>query len=325
MGDSVTLRIHFTADDLTRTTVAAGPDIMWELISSLHRLQSPRAAARYGPWLRHARARLGARNVRAALRPLTVLVPRRGNFPDFLTPPDRGGFAASLDLVRATSDQRLRHELAAVFRGRRTSSWVRLLAAGDRACHQELQTALTVYYREVVRPYLPELSETVLAERALCSRSVVDGGVEQLLRTLSPSIRWTAPVLSADYPCDRDLYLRGRGITLIPSFFCSNTPVTLIDPELPPVLVYPVTACSRPVAAPDGLAALLGRTRALAIRALSHPRSTSELALRLGVSAGTASRHATALRDAGLVISARHGSTMLHVATDLGRELARSR
>ncbi|MCT9083740.1 ArsR/SmtB family transcription factor [Streptomyces fulvoviolaceus] len=321
----MTLRIHFTADDLARTTVAPGPDIMWELISSLHRLQAPRTAARYGPWLRHVRARLGTRNLRAALRPLTALVPRRGAFPDFLTPSAPGDFAASLELVRATPDRRLRHELADVFRGRRPSHWVRLLATGDRNCRQDLQSALTVYYREVLRPYVPELGEAVLTERALRSRGLVDGGVESLLRTLSPSIRWTAPVLSSDYPCDRDLHLQGRGITLVPSFFCTGTPVTLIDPDLSPVLVYPVTAPSRPPAAPDGLAALLGRTRALAIHVLSHPRSTTELALRLGVSAGTASRHAAALRDAGLVTSTRQGSTMLHVATDLGSRLARSR
>ncbi|SDN01764.1 transcriptional regulator, ArsR family [Streptomyces sp. cf386] len=321
----MTLRIHFTADDLARTTVAAGPDMMWELVSSLHRLQAPRAAARYGPWLRHARARLGARNVNAAVRLLTVLVPRRGSFPDFLTPSCPGGdFGESLELVHATPAGRLRRELAGVFRRRKASHWVRRLAGGDRSCRQELQSALTVYYREVVRPYRSQFGGTVLTERALCGRRLVDGGVDRLLRTLSPSVSWTAPVLSTGYPSDRDLHLRGRGLTLIPSFFCSDTPVSLIDPELPPVLLYPVTDPAQPVVVPDALAALLGHTRALAIRALLHPRSTSELALDLGVSAGTASRHATALRDAGLVTSARHGSTMLHVATELGRALARS-
>lgn len=324
-GDPVTLRIHFTADDLARTTLAAGPDIMWELVCSLHRLQSARTSGRYGPWLRHARARLARPAVREALRLLTLLVPRRGNFPDFLTPPAQGDFAAAVDLVRGTPDQRLRRELAAVFRDRRVPSWVRRLADGDRSCRRELQTSLAVHYREVLRPCLPELGETVLAERAWCGRGVLDGGVELLLGTLAPSIRWSAPVLSADYPGgDRDLHLRGRGITLIPSFFCTDTPVTLIDPELPPVLVYPVTGRSRPAPPPDGLAALLGRTRALAIHALSDPRSTTELALCLGVSIGTASRHAAALRDAGLVTSTRHGSAMLHVATDLGRRLVRS-
>jgi len=324
-GDPVTLRIHFTADDLARTTVAAGPDPMWELVCSLHRLQSPRAAARYRPWLRQARARLERRNLKAVLRPLTTLVPPRGAFPDFLTPSGDRDFASSLELVAATADRRLRNELAGVFRGRRAPLWVRLLADGDRTCRTELLSALTVYYREILRPCLSELSETIQAEHALRGRGMADGGLERLLRTLSPSIRWTSPVLSADYPCDRDLRLGGRGITLVPAFFCHATPVTLIDPELPPVLVYPVADRSGPAPVAEGLAALLGRTRALAVHALADPRSTTELALCLGVSIGTASRHAAALRDAGLVTSTRHGSAMLHVATDLGRRLARSR
>ncbi|WP_454856268.1 tyrosine-type recombinase/integrase [Promicromonospora soli] len=73
---------------------------------------------------------------------------------------------------------------------------------------------------------------------------------------------------------------------------------------------------------PEGLAALLGHSRALALLALRHPCSTTELARRVGVSAGTASRHATALRAAGLVTSTRHGSVMLHHVTHLGRKLA---
>ncbi|MEU3653452.1 hypothetical protein AB0E67_11570 [Streptomyces sp. NPDC032161] len=60
------------------------------------------------------------------------------------------------------------------------------------------------------------------------------------MRRLAPCIRWASPTLTADYPLDRDLHLRGRGITLVPSFFCAKAPVTLIDPDLPPVLVHPV-------------------------------------------------------------------------------------
>ncbi len=39
---------------------------------------------------------------------------------------------------------------------------------------------------------------------------------------------------------DRDLYLDGRGIELQPSAFCRQVPTKLRDPELKPVLVYPI-------------------------------------------------------------------------------------
>ncbi|MFJ3968984.1 hypothetical protein ACIPYR_12560 [Streptomyces parvus] len=76
------------------------------------------------------------------------------------------------------------------------------------------------------------------------------------------------PTLVADYPRDGDLHLGGRGLSLVPSFFCTERPATLIDPELPPVLVYPVSRRPASAAPLDGLPELLGRTRALALCAV---------------------------------------------------------
>lgn len=318
----MTLRVHFTSEDLASTTVTTAPDMCWELTSSLHRLQTPRNARRYQPWLRHVRARTGKRDLRRVLGILTTMVPRKGNFPDFLTPYGAGDFAAALELVRATPVERLRRDLITAFANRPAPLWIRRLATGDRGCRKELVDALAVYHRELLRPCLSELGEAVLEERARCGWSVIDGGVERLLCTLAPTFQWDPPVLSTDYPTERELHLDGRGITLIPSTFCHRTPVTFIDPELPPVLVYPLVGRSRPAASRDGLAALLGSTRTSALGVLTRGAcSTSELAVHIDVSAGTASRHAAALRAAGLISSARHGSVMLHTATQLGRNL----
>lgn len=324
------LRVHFTAEDMARTTVAPRPDIMWELALSLHQLQAPRPTARCGPWLGHVRDRLRSCDLRGVLLRLTTLVPPRGAFPDFLTPPGQPDVTQALDLLDGAGRWLFADDLATVFRSRERPLWVRQLADGDRQRRRELLDALTVYHRELLRPYLPELGETLFAERAACGRRVLDSGVGKLLDVLSPSVRWASPVLSADYPVDQDLRLEGRGITLIPSFFCVS-PVTLIDPELPPVLVYPVPDgdLGHRSAVPAGgeadhLAAILGRTRALAVRALADPCSTSELALRMGVSVASASRHAAALRGAGLATSTRQSGVVLHVATKLGGELARA-
>lgn len=317
------LRIHFTAEDLARTVVSPLPDVMWELVNSLHTLQSRRPPPVHGAWLRHARARLAARDHRRTLRLLTMLVPPRGGFPDFLTPADAGPFDASLDLVRSTRYQRLRRDLAIAFNGRPSPLWVRRLADGDREVGRELQHALVVYHDEFLAPYWPFVRDCVHGERARRSREVMDGGVTQLLGGLGLSGRWEPPTLTCRYPRDRDLHLGGRGITLIPSFFCTRVPITFIDPDLPPVLVYPAPHPVQPASAPHAaLTALLGRTRAVILCALDPPCSTSELALRADVSIATASKHATTLREAGLTTSTRRGSAMMHALTPLGRELA---
>ncbi|GGX88686.1 hypothetical protein GCM10010358_48300 [Streptomyces minutiscleroticus] len=116
----------------------------------------------------------------------------------------------------------------------------------------------------------------------------------------------------------------------MPSVFCHRTPVTLIDPELPPALVYPVVQSpvlfADPTApAPDNaLARLLGPNRAAVLRAAAEGGTTGELASRVGVSRSSASEHATVLRDAGLIVSARHRNAMIHTCTPLGRSMLRS-
>jgi DNA-binding transcriptional ArsR family regulator len=145
-----------------------------------------------------------------------------------------------------------------------------------------------------------------------------------MVNELSPFVTWQPPVLHVNnYPEDRDLKLEGRGITLIPSYFCWDAPVTLYDVELQPVLVYPALA---PTTAASGerveqLRPLIGATRVAVLRALKSPCTTTELARRLSISPATASHHTTVLRRAGLIGSQRHANMMLHRITSLGTAL----
>ena len=73
--------------------------------------------------------------------------------------------------------------------------------------------------------------------------------------------------------------------------------------------------------APEGLARLLGATRATVLADLAAPRSMMEDAGRLQISPANASHHLTALRDAGLLTSRREGRAVLYVRTSLGDAL----
>jgi DNA-binding transcriptional ArsR family regulator len=75
---------------------------------------------------------------------------------------------------------------------------------------------------------------------------------------------------------------------------------------------------------PRPLAALLGETRSAALDVISDGCTTSQLARRLRISAATASHHATVLRSAGLVLTQRAGSAVLHTLTPLGSRLLES-
>lgn len=256
-------------------------------------------------------------------------MPRRGYFPDFLTPPQgRFGLAQGLEALRATPGEQLRTELALLGSGPPAlPARAGVLSEDDPADLGRLADALRAYHRAAVEPYWPHIRARAEADRVVRGRALLDGGADELLATLPPMIRWRAPVLEADYPVDRELFLDGRGLLLQPSFFCRGTPVVYRDPTLPPVLVYPVTQVDAPAAAGRGggagpsLGRLVGRTRSAVLSAIEHGTTTSELARRAGVSLASASQHASVLREAGLVVTLRHGNAVLHTLTPLGAAL----
>jgi DNA-binding transcriptional ArsR family regulator len=97
--------------------------------------------------------------------------------------------------------------------------------------------------------------------------------------------------------------------------------VTLLDPRLPPVLVYPVDPAPLPDRdRPDqrALGALVGNTRAAVLGAVGDGCSTSDLARRVQVSPAAASQHASILREAGLIVSTRDRNQVVHTLTPLG-------
>ncbi|MFI8964886.1 ArsR/SmtB family transcription factor [Streptomyces sp. NPDC053493] len=319
------LRIHFTGNDLAGVRMAAQPDVLWETILSFHRLRDRRGSVVYGEWRSEARIRLGAET-----RLLAALVPGRGYFPDFLTPPQGIlGLDEGLDAVRATPPGRLHTELALIGAARSgrpaVPSALRALADGGTEPLGRLLAALRSYHRAAVEPYWSHIQARVEADRAMRGRALLDGGADELLASLPPMLRWRSPVLEADYPVDRDVHLDGRGLLLQPSYFCRGTPVVLRDPGLPPVLVYPITHCEAPTVRPPGglpsLAKLVGHTRSAVLSAIGEGGTTSELARRAGVSLASASQHAGVLREAGLVATLRNGNAVLHTLTPLGAAL----
>lgn len=321
------LRIHFHADDLARVRMAAGPDPLWESILSFHRLRDRRGVLHFGEWRSEARARL-----KGEARLLGQLVPPRGYFPDFLTPAEaRYGLETGLEALRETPAARLRTELAlaAAQRSPRRTLPNRFLALADGRSDAVggLVDTLRAYFRAALEPYWPHVRARVEADRAVRGRALLDGGAAELLDSLPPVLRWRAPVLEADYPVDRELHLGGRGLLLQPSFFCRGAPVVLRDPALPPVLVYPVQHGSESAFADDAvgpsLGRLVGHTRSAVLQAIRHGCTTSELARRAGVSLASASQHAAVLREAGLVVTLRHGNAVLHTLTPLGAALLR--
>ncbi|MFI7333139.1 ArsR/SmtB family transcription factor [Micromonospora aurantiaca (nom. illeg.)] len=323
------LKIIFSGEDVLRTRVAPAADPLWELVLSLHLLQGRSRDPMMTTWRRTVAHGLRTDTDAEQYRLLLALNPPRGYFPDFLTPSaSREGIEAGLDAVRGTPVDMLRRDLTRLAGETALPSSAGALARGEPATLHHLTDAMARYQSLAVTPYWARVQAAVEADRARRARAMLDGGAEGLLASLRPNMRWVSGVLEVlDYPDTRELHLDGRGLLLVPSFFCSRTPVALVDPTLPPVLVYPVdrlaglTPASGAAASPQGeaLAALLGRTRSRVLQAADEGCTTGEMARRLRISAAAASQHTTVLRNAGLLVSRRDRNTVLHTLTPLGR------
>ncbi|MET7451320.1 winged helix-turn-helix domain-containing protein [Streptomyces sp. NPDC005574] len=273
-------------------------------------------------------------SMEAASKPLLHLAPPRGYSPDFLTPAE--GTTDSLEAAEAiesTSRVRLRSDMAALGQQQKLPWWAVDLAAGRPAALRGLGTALRRYHRRALHPYWTQITAAVSAELGLRAQSFLVGGTEMLLSTLHPTVHWRAPVLQIAYPRDQDLYLEGRGLRLVPAYFCRGAPIALRDTSLSPVLVYPATRGIAslqplsPVTGPDALGRLLGRTRAATLFTIARSENAtgSEIARQLSISPASASEHATVLRDAGLIQSTRVRNTIHHALTPLGANLLEGR
>ncbi|MEU6352697.1 DUF5937 family protein [Streptomyces sp. NPDC047072] len=324
------LRIHCTTRDLETIRIAQRPDPLWEIVCSLCRLQDREGRVPFGAWRQEAVGRIrGGGAPRDAVRLLCDLVPPRCSyFPDFLTPapaPDTGGLRAGVDRVLSTPRGRLRDELGLLVDHSRPPAEADALGRGEVAALKWLGGSLLTYHELFLGPVWQRVETAVASDVARRSRAMASGGVRALVETFRPMIGWRPPVLEVDYPVDRDLRLDGRGLLLLPSYFCWRRPIALYDDALPPVLVYPVDTTVLPdgTGAPGQLARLLGPTRAALLYEVAARgcASTSELAGTVVVSLPSASQQLGVLREAGLVTSRRDGKYVLHSATPLGLRL----
>ncbi|MFE7068575.1 ArsR family transcriptional regulator [Streptomyces sp. NPDC057620] len=317
------LHIHFSTADLSRIRIAQEPDPAWEILLSLHALGGPADHVVFGPWRSETLTR-----VDSSTRMLLALAPPRGYSPDFLTPAGAPDVRSAVDAVLSTGRRQLRADLAQFAVRRRTPSWTRLMAEGDAETMGRLGSALNRYHDRVLARRWDRIRAVTEAERALRARDFLDGGAEGLLGGLGPSARWEAPVLTVDYPLDQQLRLRGRGLRLVPSYFCWRRPITLLDEELTPVLVYPANRGLHLLTGPErpgrsALARLLGQDRASVLEeiALSGGSTEEDIARRLGMAPVSAGEHTAVLRSTGLIATHRSADTARHTLTPLGLAL----
>lgn len=306
------VQLHLSAEDIGRVSIAPQADAMTELLISAQFLVRGRVPEPLGSQMRSG---LTARSA-----PLLRLAATPGFEPENLTSGGYLGFSDGLDELLSRPSRDLLAALDPV----RTQPWVRHTSDPRRV----LAAMISSYHHEVFERINEHAAARVAADRAVRADSMATGGVERVLSTLHPMITWSTPMLSWYWQCASgdpvQIYLNGRGLRLVPSYYWFSQRPGWIDRQGAPIeLIY--AASSGISASPQDVAAALGRTRAAVLGAVRSGATTTQVAQRIGISLASASQHATVLRNAGFVTKTRRGRSVVHTLTPLGQSLNANR
>jgi hypothetical protein len=316
------ITLRFGPAALAHVRFAISPLV--EVRRSRRLLDDPAAGALHLPWVVEA-LELTADLDLSLLR---ALDPTGVYTPDFVSPPPDTPLAEledELAVVAATPPEQARAEVERSYRRKPPLPGVLEAFVADPAAGlAEVVALLRVYWERTLAPHWPRVRALLEGDVLHRARQMADGGAERLFADVDPTVSWADGVLSIDKgSVEQDVDLRDRGLLFVPSAFAWPDVVLVTDPRWQPTLVYPARGVGtlwesdRP-AAPEALGALLGKVRAAVLVALDHPRSTTDLARSLGVSAGGVSQHLGILREAGLVHGHRVGRSVLYLRSPAG-------
>lgn len=314
------IRYELAGPDLSEVRFAISP--LNELTLSLRALRDPGRFPLHLPWLRS----VGTADLDRET--LLALTNDRLWTPDFLNPRPRTPLARledELEVVAATPPDRVRADLAAVHFDDGPPA---VLGGNPQEVLSRVLTALRGYWDACFEPHWQRMRAVLEADIVYRGRTIVHSGMAAMFADISPRVSLADDVLSIRLTTSKVDYRRttaGVGLTVVPTLFTRN-PSTPISPQEPPVMFYPARGLGtlwttdRPQA-PRALRDLIGETRSGLLTLLEAPASSTELAVRLGVTTTAVNQHLRAMRAAGLLTSARHGRSVLYLRSDLGDRL----
>lgn len=257
---------------------------------------------------------------------LVDLLPQGGYSyrPDLLTPQPgtdtrpRDLIEEQIARIETTSQEDLETQVLAYTKthwNRPLSPAARQIAESGRM-QRRLANGLAQFWRTALSDGWPELTSIVERDIAYRAKTITGHGVGRALGQLHPDIDWVGDALTLATPWHGEVDVSGRDLVLVPGVL--SWPDTIVQADVPGevVLYYPAhrigTGRDR---GPATMAPVVGATRTALLAQLDTARSTTELATRIGYTAGTVSYHLSALHRAGLVSKVRDGRYVLYQRT----------
>ncbi|MET8700925.1 helix-turn-helix domain-containing protein [Kitasatospora sp. NPDC004723] len=310
------IQIRLTTDDLDRIRVAESPDFGYELALSGRHLVVRPPGRQLSAWRLDVARAWNPRHNRLFDLYTDLYLP--AFFDEAVQPAPAPVDSASPPAVAHLRD---------LARSSALTPFTRALAEGNPRAATALDRILAGLRATALDPYRRRISSLVATASATTRAHAAVGGPDGLLRSIHPSVDWDGRHLRLNTRVDSVDSLEGRPLIFQPSALATGITFNpLADAVIVsyPTAATPLTRDPELHAPPRALQSLLGTTRAAALVAVARTPAltTGRLAATLGVSPAAASRHASVLRDAGLIATIRNGQTVHHHPTRLGLELA---
>jgi DNA-binding transcriptional ArsR family regulator len=314
------VRYELVGRDLGGVRFAISP--LNELTLSLRCWRDPGRYPVQLPWIRRTRQlrdRLDAEM-------LLALITDQLWTPDFLTPHPYSPLTRledELAEVAATPPGRVERDLRLLH-----GDGVPPLLRGPHVLGR-IVDALQGYWELCFAPYWPRMRALLEGDVTYRGRQIAQHGLAAMFAGLSERVSMAGDVVEVRVRSNVTYTRVARGgLTLVPSNWTSAVSAP-VSPDEPPMIIYLARGGGtlwepEPLPAPGALAGLIGAHRAGLLVRLAAPTSSTELAARLGVTATAVNQHLRALRAAGLLVSARHGRSMLYRRTELADRLLRA-
>lgn len=314
-GDAGLIRIRLTTDDYRRLRVLDAPDFGYELALAGSQLADLPPSRRLQGWRLEVSHGWNPDHNRLFDLYTRLYIPAffdriaRGTHPG-IDPESPPATAHLRDLARSGA----------------LTPFTRALADGHFSAVNRLNHILTDFRARALDPYRRRISSVVATASARAGVRAAIGGTGAMLNSLHPSIRWDGRELRLNTRVCAVESLDGRPLIFQPTALATRL---MFDPLADSVsVIYPATA--GPITRDpelhtpaQALVSLLGATRASALVAVVRTPAvtTGRLATTLGVSVAAASRHASVLRESGLIATVRNGQTVHHAPTRLGEDM----
>ncbi len=283
-----------------------------EVLHAVRILSRPGRSPVHARWATANRHRLDAPE-------LVELITGDVYFPDFLSPPTATTVEAQLAAVRATPLEQVALEIGMSVAGRDVPE------LDPAVARDVLATQMRECWDTFIAPLWPRIRAILDADHDYRRRQFGSGGLAAVLTGIHAGVTVDGPRILVPTRFSMTLRLDSRGLQLVPSVFATGLGMMTVPPWQPS-LVYPARGTATlwedvPPPSADALAGVIGRTKALLLRSLGSPASTTVLAARFGVAPSTVSEHLTALSAAGLLHGHRAGRSVQYQRSPLGDEL----